>query len=240
MSSAYRELTTEQEILRVATATATAWQDPRIPFSQYEIVRGELERYRIHKNDEPFAAFARCIEQIKTNERGARLLDVGASGGYYGEILKMIGWRGQYTACDSSHAFAALAEGIYPGIDFDIADARHLPYRDDWFDIVLSSGCIMHIYEWQKAIAELARVSSRYVILHRTPIAEIETRYFEKLAYEVKCLEVHFSEIDLMRACYSAGLHCPYRTQVSSDAGMKYRMNSYLFEKPAGVPHVQV
>jgi len=241
MSSVHRELKTQEEIQRVASETVTAWQHPAIPMRQYELVRHELEMYRIHKNGEPFAGFSRCMEQLSTsvNERGSRLLDVGASGGYYGELLRMIGWRGQYTACDSSRAFAELAQGIYPGIDYDIGDACGLPYRDDWFDIVLSSGCIMHIYEWQKAIAELARTSSRYVILHRTPVSS-ETRYFEKIAYGVRCLEVHFSPTDLSREFVKAGMWPVYETELTWDAGMQYKMRSYVLEKPNLLRHLQV
>lgn len=247
MSSAYRELTSEEEILRVASGTETAWQHPAIPMRQYELVRHEIETFRVRKNNEPFSAFIRCLEQMSgpiMNERGSRLLDVGASAGYYGEILKMIGWRGQYTACDSSRAFVEMAQGVYPGIDFDLCDARSLPYCDEWFDVVLSGGCIMHIYEWRKVIRELARVSGHYVILHRTPISETQTRYFEKIAYDVRCLEIHFNENDLFEECVMAGLMPKYQTTIFWDTPMKYGHRSYLLENPArlrnGLRHLQV
>ena len=243
MSSAYRELTSEYELVRVVAETETAWQDASLPISQYDIVRQELEHFRIYKTGEPFSGFARCMDQLSPYVTGGptmRLLDVGASGGYYGEICKMIGWRGTYTAYDSSEAFAALARGIYPDIEFDLGDARSLPYHDEWFDVILTSGTIMHIYEWPNVIAELARVSSRYVILHRTPISFV-TRYYEKQAYGVPCLEIHFNEESVLAECRKAGLIPIYQTTLSSDPGMKYAMKSYVLEKPAiGIRHFQV
>lgn len=242
VSTHYRELTTEEEILRVASATETSWQHPAIPYRQYEIVQPELEIFRGTQSSEPFAAFKRCMQPLPANildNRGVRLLDVGAAGGYYNEILKIIGFRGQYMAYDSSRSFAEFAAGLYPGIDYDVGDARTLPYRDDWFDVVLCSACIMHIYEWQKVIAELTRVSSRYLILHRTPIAP-RMMYWEKEAYGIACLEIHFSEKDLYAEWVKNALNPIACTDSFWNSELQYGMRSYLLEKPKGLKHIQV
>lgn len=48
-----------------------------------------------------------------------------------------------------------------------VASAKHLPFLDDSFDLVISSECLQHIHlpSVQYAIRELRRVSKKYVIL---------------------------------------------------------------------------
>src|SRR5262245_30992432 len=202
MSTTYRHLSTDEELREVAAQTEKAWMHPMIPVRQYEIVAEELGELRRGDVREPFAAFQRCLGKIPMSvflSRSSRLLDVGASSGFYSEVLRLMGYCGTYTGLDYSASFAKTADVMYPGLHFDIGDARHLPYHDDWFDIVMSGGTLMHIYEWRQALAELARCSARYVLLHRTPVVtQAPTLYFEKEAYGVKCLELWFAESELL------------------------------------------
>jgi len=59
---------------------------------------------------------------------------------------------------------------MYPAIRFDVEDATRLRYNSDSFDIVVSGCCLLHISEYEKAIAEAARVSREFVVFHRTPV----------------------------------------------------------------------
>jgi len=153
------------------------------------------------------------------------LLDLGASSGHYSEVLQLRGFDCIYRAADYSENFRKLARLLYPTVEFDICDARELPYLDGAFDIVLSSGCILHILEYEDAIREAVRVARRYVIFHRTPVAE-KTAFFQKLAYGVPCLEIHFSEGVLFDIFDDLRLDLVAVTQIG-DTNHK----TYLFEK---------
>jgi SAM-dependent methyltransferase len=237
VSSNYRQLAPD-EIDRVAAECAKAWQSPEIPMRQYELaVKPELDKYRKGQPVAPYDALVKCLRQIPLKFSGSRsrLLDVGASSGYYREVLRQSGYYMQYTGVDYSPAFKKLADRLYQGIDFDVADATALPFHDDTYEIVLSGACIMHLANYPKAIQEAARVSRRYVILHRTPVTNGQpTQYWLKEAYGVPCLEIWFNEYELERLCTAAGLDLLWQGDVNSNH------KSYLLRKPEGLNHVQV
>ena len=239
ISTDYRELLPE-EVPAIAALHDKAWQDDALPMRQYEtVLQEELGNLDSGNINVAFAAFVRCVNAMKPFVNRPKILDVGASSGHYKRLLDVIKFEHHYKACDYSAAFREFAKGLWPDIDFDVADARALPYRDGQFDIVMTGGMLMHIYEWQSVIAELARVSSRYVILHRTPIVDgflqRDTRYFEKKAYGVPCLEVHFSEQMLLLVCAHHGLDLVYATNIDNT-----NHKSYLFEQPDSLNHIQV
>lgn len=240
ISTNYRELQSS-EVATVAAECAQAWTDPAIPARQYELaVKPELDKYRKGEPVAPFDALVKCLRQIPLKHTGSRskLLDVGASGGYYRQVLRMSGYFMQYTGCDFSEAFKALAEELYPDMAFAVADARHLPYHDDFYEIVLCGAVLMHCLEYEQVIAETARVASRYVIFHRTPIVDGPTKYYVKDAYSVPCIEIHFNERELRGIFDSHGLKLVHSEDVFCDGSFGHR--SYLLEKKESLNHVQV
>jgi SAM-dependent methyltransferase len=224
----YREIDPAEAGI-VAAEHADAWKDPSIPKLQRVIAGAELGRYRSGISVPPFNALIRCLRQVTLGPK-VSFLDVGASSGYYSEVLQIAGYDFDYTAIDFSPTFKAFAEELYPGIRFDLGDARQLPYKDNSFDIVLSGCCLLHILDYGEVIRETARVCSRYAIFSKTPITFDKTRYFEKTAYGVPCLEIHFSEAELMQLFDDAGLRVIYSTDVYPiETSGGYR--TYLLEK---------
>lgn len=242
ISTNYRELA-PSEVAQVAEECAQAWQDHSIPARQYELAtKGELEKYRNGQPVAPFDALVRCMRQIPLKFTGSRskLLDVGASSCYYRAVLRHAGYFMQYTGCDFSPAFKEFAENLHSGgIDFRIADARTLPFHDDSYDIVLTGATIMHVLEYPKVIAEVARVARHYAIFHRTPITDGQTKYYVKEAYGVPCLEIHFNEEELLGLFNDNGLTMlRFSVDVFREGSFGHR--SYLLAKTEGLSHVQV
>jgi ubiquinone/menaquinone biosynthesis C-methylase UbiE len=238
ISSNYRELRPD-EVPEVAAMCAEAWKDPRIPMRQYEsAARKELEAFRRGEGCRPYDVLIDCLRHIPTWDR-PRVLDVGASGGYYSEILKVAGFDARYTGLDFSPAFQQLARNLYPAIDFDLGDAAALPYRDDWYDVVLHGAVIMHSLQYPSVIGEASRVSRQYVVFHRTPILRDKpTSYFLKEGYGIPMLEIHFNEGELLDLFQSHGLKVVYSAKVFWDGTFGHW--DYLLEKSAGLNHVQV
>lgn len=237
VSGNYRRLA-PHEIFAWAAECAKAWQDPAIPGRQYEIAEPELRALREGNPCAPFVALSRCLKRIQPFfANRPRLLDVGASGSYYSEVLSLLGFTVDYRGVDYSEAFQRLAGQLYPGVHFDVADATALPYEDNAVEIVLHGACIMHIANYERALMEAARVTSRYVVLHRTPVlAEGPTQYFRKEAYGVPCLEIHFNELALLEVLRRFGLFLAYVTDVfTTDYGFAHR--TYLLEKLIPEPY---
>jgi len=243
ISTNYRELTSA-EVPEVAARCAEAWQSPEIPLRQYEsCVKGELERWRRGESIAPFDKLVQCWRSMDwAPNYYPSLLDVGASSGYYREVLKERDIRTIYTGCDYSPSFGDMARRLFPGMLYDIADATNLPYEDNAFDIVLHSACIMHMADYEKAIAEAARVARRFVIFHRTPIVlDGPTRYFEKEAYGVPCLEIHFNELDLLCFFEQHRLSSVRAAEtIFWDALNNYGHRIYVLEKQYELPHYPV
>jgi ubiquinone/menaquinone biosynthesis C-methylase UbiE len=95
----------------------------------------------------------------------ASILDVG---GGHGQVLAALVQGGfDVTVLDSAEICQArIREFIESGqAIFVTGNLLDLPYPDGAFDVVLSYRLLPHINQWQRLIAELARVARRAVIL---------------------------------------------------------------------------
>lgn len=231
ISEQYRLLAPE-EVDAFASECALAWQDPEIPRRQYDlVVAGELEKFRAGEPVLPYDALASVLYALPTMAPPS-LLDVGAASGYYREVLKIRRFDCRYTAVDFSQAFKDEAELHFPGIHFDIGDARSLPYADGQFDIVLHSAAIMHIREYAQAIREAARVSRRYVIFHRTAVVmDRSTEFWAKTAYDVPTMEIHIEYNEFLRLTQAAGLKCLSANRLFFDEEQKSGHYTFIMEK---------
>jgi len=245
ISTDYRELRDPVEIELLSKQCRDAWKHSDIPRRQYErCVKGELEQLRMGQSNRTYDALIECMRYLpmKVLVSNPLLLDVGASGGYYSEVLRLLlGFRVRYRACDFSQAFRTLGRQLYPEMYFDAEDACAFSYHDDSFDIILHSACIMHIYDYHKAIAEAVRVANSYILFHRTPVhsSSIPTKYYVKKAYGVECLELEFNEYELLALFDYYGLNLIHQTTIftNPDASMH---RTYLLAKREHERHIQV
>src|SRR3954470_1170591 len=177
-----------------------SWKDASIPERQRAIVDPQLNAYR---KGAPVPVFDALVEILKSNIpglAGQTVLEIGCSSGYYSEVFTIKKLGVHYEGCDYSAAFIDLARQRYPGIAFGVQDATELRYADTSYNIVLSGGCILHIPDYECAIAEAARVSRRWVVFHRTPVLAMHgPMSYTKKAYGVDTIEIHFNEQALVR-----------------------------------------
>lgn len=213
-----------------------SWKNAAIPERQRAIVDAQLTAYRAGASIPVFDALVEILTANVEGLAGLRLLEIGCSSGYYSEVfdIKRLGVR--YEGCDYSPAFIDLARRFYPGIRFGVEDACHLRYADQSFDIVVSGCCILHIPEYELAIAETVRVSRRWVVFHRTPVLHMHGPItYAKKAYGVDTIEIHFNEQALVRLFAKHGMriadintHSLGWEAAQSDA---LAMKTYLCEK---------
>ena len=194
---------TEQESSRLRGA----WRSQDLPACQRELVDTQLAALRCGDPVDVFDVMTRALRALPSDVRGMSVLEVGCSSGFYSEVFEIAGLDLGYVGCDYSDAFINLARQKYPALRFDIEDATALKYGDNAFDIVISGCCLLHIPEYEAAVAETARVACRYAIFHRTPVVLGQPNvYYRKQAYGVETVEIHFNEPQFLELLARQGL----------------------------------
>ncbi|KKR27246.1 hypothetical protein A2875_02295 [Candidatus Gottesmanbacteria bacterium RIFCSPHIGHO2_01_FULL_46_14] len=186
VSYGYRKIS-----LGEARQLSDAWLDNSLPQSQWQIVAPILKEKKV-----PEVA-ALVIEIIKRlGLVRPSILDVGCSSGYYYDFFKWAGLSTRYVGCDVSPHFVALARKSHRGIDFKMAPMTELPFMDGVYDIVLASGVLHTDLGYRRALVELARVSKKYILLHRLPVfstgSKMNLSYYKKIGYGVEMMEIVF------------------------------------------------
>lgn len=193
----------EQESIRLRAA----WQSQDLPARQRELVDTQLAAFRRGEPIDFFDAIAQALRALPTDLHGLSVLEVGCSSGFLSEVFEIAGLQFSYVGCDYSDAFVKLARQKYPARRFDVEDATAMTYGDNAFDIVISGCCLLHIPEYEVAVAETARVARRYAIFHRTPVVLGQPNvYYRKQAYGVETVEIHFNESQFLELLSHHGL----------------------------------
>lgn len=219
----------ERISLTKAKRLSRAWLNKSLPLSQWQLVEPILRKKKVPSLAMPVIKIIK-----KLNLKRTKLLDVGCSSGYYYDFFKWAKLNVKYAGCDVSPNFIALAKKNHRWIDFRTAPLINIPHDDDAFDVVLASGVIHYELGFKKGLRELVRVSKRYVLLHRLPIFEINTKtsYYKKVGYGVYMLETIFALKFLTRIFLELGLTIHYywsgeRVDIKSSA----RWTTILLEK---------
>lgn len=89
---------------------------------------------------------------------GLRLLEVGCGTGWFSKQAKERG--ADVVSLDIGHKLIQKTLERIP-VHPIVADALYLPFKNDIFDIVLSSDVIEHTFEPKRAVGEMSRVLKR-------------------------------------------------------------------------------
>lgn len=127
------------------------------------------------------------------------LLEVGCASGYYRHVFEHLVPGGvRYLGADKSPALIELARRKHPDLRFDVAAAERLPYPDGAVDIVYNGVSLMHIVDYEAAIAEARRVARRWCIFHTVPVLQQRpTSFLSKEAYGRPVAEIIINEAEL-------------------------------------------
>lgn len=191
--------------------------DLSIPFEQRALVDQQLSQMYQGQAPAHFRALADVFVQIPGNESLA-VLEAGCASGYYYKVLRhLCHFQGRYIGADFNSGMLAMARQKYPDMSLSRMDLRGLGFRNRAFPVVLSGATIVHIREWQQAVAELARVADKWLILHRTLVRfkgstsiRIETFYDRVNLYRVYISEAELTDL-LQRLGYQlhSKVDCP-------------------------------
>jgi SAM-dependent methyltransferase len=187
----------------VASVRQGGWSSPLTAWRQERAYMNLLAEMRAGAPRVDLVVAAKAVDAAGLAQ--ASLLEVGCGSGYYSEIFPSLArTRIGYTGMDYSPAMIARARKRYPGTDFQVADATAMPFADKSFDIAFNGVSLMHIPDFETAIAESARVARRACIFHSVPVlARHGTAYLRKYAYGSPVVEIIFNR-DALIACFAA------------------------------------
>ncbi|HEV2764969.1 MAG TPA: class I SAM-dependent methyltransferase [Pyrinomonadaceae bacterium] len=103
----------------------------------------------------------------------ANLLDFGCGNGLYRVILAHHAptARWAYTGADVNLEIIEWCRGAHAGARFEVVkQSGLLPFGDGEFDVVLASGVLQCVSDYEATLAELRRVTSGYVVVSRLPV----------------------------------------------------------------------
>lgn len=97
-------------------------------------------------------------------ERSIKILEVGANVGVQLEMLRQQGFENLLGIEINKYA-VLQAKKLRPEIDIIVGSAFDLPFRDRYFDLVFTSGVLIHIapHDLGQALNEIYRVSNCYI-----------------------------------------------------------------------------
>lgn len=93
------------------------------------------------------------------------ILDAGCGEGFTLVKLKRAKIGRKVQGIDTSADAIKLAKKHYPNLPIDKGSVYDLPYKDSSFDLVIATEVLEHLDDPSKALSELKRVASRYVLL---------------------------------------------------------------------------
>lgn len=221
----YRRITDEE----ITPELVDGWKHPDVPRKQRLLVEKQLRGLRRGRVPYTLHVAADVLQSLRLPS--LTLLDVGCAGGHYVEVFEILAptLSIEYTGVDYAEPLIALARQYYGsrGARFEVANATALPFSDDAFDVVFSSGSLIHIPDYQKAIEEQARVARGWVVFTRTPcINQSATVKAQQSAYGTRYLDLCFNESELKELFRAAGL------QITQEIDLRERLSVEGLREP--------
>ena len=203
VSSDYKILNSRSEL---SPTLYQGWQAPPLAERQMAAYIPLLEAMYEGKPRLDFIVAAQALKLTLLSN--PTLLEIGCGNGYYFEVLTHLTRTAlRYMGVDYSSAMVESAHIRYPQLRFLLGDATQLPFVDGQFDVAWSGTVLMHIPDYQQAIAETCRVARRFCVFHSSPLLIDGTSTFlRKRAYGTPIAEVIIGQAEFEDLLHEPGL----------------------------------
>jgi SAM-dependent methyltransferase len=128
------------------------------------------DNYRKHTTSNPLQKFFISNFEKTLGDEVKKLdissvLDAGCGEGFTLEYLRKRSIAKEYEGIDFLKKAVEIGTKVHPHIKLKQASIYELPYKDNSFDLVLSTEVLEHLEDPRKALKEIFRVSKKYVLL---------------------------------------------------------------------------
>lgn len=110
------------------------------------------------------------FRQFLSPERinSGRVLEVGSNVGVQLKILQKVNPTLDLYGLEPMGYAINIGRAAYPDIRFTQGRAFEIPFEDNYFDVVMTNGVLIHIHpnDLRKALSEIHRVCRRYIHFH--------------------------------------------------------------------------
>lgn len=89
-------------------------------------------------------------------------LDVGCASGYMISEISQEFPKAEYFGVDIYDKAIKYAKKVYPTINFSVASADRLPFKNDYFDLIIFYETIEHVENPQECLEEIKRVLKKH------------------------------------------------------------------------------
>ena len=139
-------------------------------------------------------------------DRSIKILEVGSNVGNQLLLLQRAGFQNLYGIELQPYA-VELSKARTQNINIIQGSAFDIPFKDGWFDLVFTSGVLIHIHpdDTVAAMAEACRCSSSFVLgfeYYADELTEVEYRGHESLLWKRDFAQLyldHFDCLELVR-----------------------------------------
>jgi pseudaminic acid biosynthesis-associated methylase len=183
------------------------------------------------------------VGRRKLNERflasiscDSRILEVGCNLANQLALLDEMGYSHLH-GVEIQHYALQQAQARLPGVRLVEASAFELPYPDGYFDMIFTSGVLIHIApgDLRKAIAEIHRCARSYIWgfeYYAAEVTQVRYRGYDDLLWKMDYAELYleqFADLELVRA-----EHLAYKADSNVDCMFMLRKNSSARGKVTG------
>lgn len=128
------------------------------------------DNYKKHTSTNPVQKFLinnffNCLSKEVKKLNINSILDAGCGEGFTLEKLRKEKIGKAYEGVDFLETAIDLGNKAHPNLTLRKASIYELPYKDNSFDLVLSTEVLEHLDDPKKGLKEIARVSKKYILL---------------------------------------------------------------------------
>lgn len=126
---------------------------------QKHVSSNPVQRWLINRFTKRLIAYVQSCGSIK------RVLDAGCGEGFTLHAFEIAGVTAQFSGIDNVQAALDLGRKQFPTLDLKKGDIYALDFADQSVDVVLCTEVLEHLEKPEAALAELIRVSRKFIIL---------------------------------------------------------------------------
>ncbi len=109
--------------------------------------------------------FNKVLMDLVKPLKPSKILDVGCGEGFTIVTFARNKIGKKYEGIDNSKTAINLGKKMYPDLAIKIGDIYNMDYKDNTFDLLLCTEVLEHLEDPKKALAELRRVTGKYLAI---------------------------------------------------------------------------